>query len=123
MSQPNFSSIFGFEKFHSKSENTSFSRVVGVKLLYSFLPNKIAAKCSTYIEILNGFVDNQNVERSFIFHSCNIQSKKQKSKTDERILATKNFATCGEPLDMVCLVNVKSLKKWLSLSTSCEIDA
>ena len=123
MSQPNFFSIFGFVKFHSKSQNISFSLGMNTNSICRPSCNKIVAKCLVQTKILNGYVDDQNLTKSFILHSCNIYSKKLDNETDEKSLATKNFATCHEPLDMVCLVKVKSLKQWLSPSISCEIDA
>ena len=115
MSQPNFLSIFGFEKFHSKCQNTSFSLGIYTKSICRTSCNKIVAKCLPHTIILSGYVDDQNLARSFILPSCNIYSKKLDNETDEKFLATKNFATCGEPLDMICLLHVKSLKKTLVL--------
>ena len=115
MSQPNFLSIFGFVKFHSKSQSISFSLRMNTKSICRPSRNKIVAKCLVQTKILNGYVDDQNLTKSFILHSCNIYSKKLDNETDEKILATKNFATCGEPLDMICLLHVKSLKKSLLL--------
>ena len=115
MSQQNFLSIFGFEKFHSKFQNTSFSLGINIKSICPSSCDKNVAKCVAYTLILSGYVDDQSFARSFILASCNIWSKKPDNETDENFLATKNFATCGEPLDMICLLHVKSLKKTVVL--------
>ena len=47
MSQPNFSSDFGFEKFHSKFQNSSFSYGIRIELLHPSLRDEIVAKCLT----------------------------------------------------------------------------
>ena len=70
---------------------------------------------------MNGYVEDQNLTKSFINESDEkilatkfnneTDEKKFNNETDEKILATKNFATCDEPLDMICLLHVKSLKK------------
>ena len=123
MSQPNFLSIFGFEKFHSKFQNTSFSLGISIKSICRSSCDKNVAKCVPYTLILSGYVDDQSFARSFILASCNIWSKKPDNETDENFLATKNFATCGEPLDMIWLLHVKSLKETLMLWISWQIDA
>ena len=123
MSQPNFLSIFGFEKFHSKFQNTSFSLGISIKSICRSSCDKIVAKCVAYTLILSEYVDDQSFARSFILASCNILSKKLDNETDENFLATKNFATCGEPLDMICSLHVKSLKKTVVLWISWQIDA
>ena len=88
---------------------------MNIKVFHPSLCDESVAKCLAQTKILNGYVDDQNLTKSFILHSCNIYSKKLDNETDEKILATKNFATCGEPLDMICLLHVKSLKKTLLL--------
>ena len=117
-----FFSIFGFVKFHSKSQSISFSLRMNTKSICRPSCNKIVAKCLVQTQILNGYVEDQNLTKSIILHSCNIYNKKFDNETDEKIFATKNFVTCCKPLDMVCLVKVKSLKQQLSPSISCAID-
>ena len=47
MSQPNFSSDFGFENFHSKFQNSNFSYGIRIELLHSSFRDEIVAKCLT----------------------------------------------------------------------------
>ena len=47
-----------------------------------------------------------------VLHFTLVQRSKQKAKneTDDKILATKYLATCGDPLHMICLIKVKTSK-------------